>query len=376
MLEKIPNGADEKNNSKNEKMVNIYGKERFSPEFAKEHLELLISDFKNYYTSLGYQEEPPVLITSGIDPTVRFVGSHISVLKPYLIENSIPGKGIFISQNCIRTRNADSLLDDDYSPKLASFFNSLGVLAQPERLPEVCKEVFDFLNSNLGIPSENILIRINSADADLMSACKSCSDKVNIEPDSRESDYYRHKLGMDGVWGRNFNIALRNTESKEFSDIGNVIVIENAEKKLGVEVALGTTIILRQMHGLDHTLDCTPVADLHLDDKKIRRKFEDSVIVSTVLYREGLRPLGQRNQSRILKQYVRSLSYFRAKAGMNIESLSSALAEFESRELPELDNRISDLIVEYVKSYENELKSKKDLTGDDEKIKTALDSII
>lgn len=30
-----------------------------------------------------------------------------------------------------------------------------------------------------------------------------------FEIDTMQPKYYRHKLGIDGVWGRNFNLALR-----------------------------------------------------------------------------------------------------------------------------------------------------------------------
>jgi len=360
---------------KKERDFNIYGKEKFSQETAKEHLESLINNFKGYYSSLGYKEEPPVLISSGIDPTVRFIGSHISVFKPYLTENRVPSPGLFMRQDCVRTRNADRLLDDSYFPNWGSYFPSIGAITPPKRLNETCEETFDFFEKKLGISPENFLIRINSKDVDLMDVCKKHYKDANLEVDTRKLDYYRHKLGMEGVWGRNFNIALRDSNRDSFSDIGNIILIESAERQLGVEIALGSTTILKQLHGLDHVQDCTPVAGLNLESEAIKRKFEDSIITSTVLYREGLRPFGQHNRSRILKQYVRSLSYFRAKSKLGIGSLSQIISGFEKREFPESTERIYDIIVESVKAYENELFSKKDLTDDEKKIKDALKSL-
>lgn len=361
---------------KSEKDFNIYGNEKFSPETAKEHVESLINNFKEHYSSLGYKEEPPVLISSGIDPTVRFIGSHISVFKPYLIENRIPSPGLFMRQDCIRTRNVDKLLDDNYSPNWGSYFPSIGVITPPERLDDACNETFDFFEKRLGVLSENILIRINSKDADLMNECKKHYSGTNLEIDSRKLDYYRHKLGMQGVWGRNFNIALRNNNEEGFSDIGNIILIENSEKQLGVEIALGSTTILKQLYGLDHVQDCTPVLGLKLGSESIKRKFEDSIITSTVLYREGLRPFGQNNRNRILKKYIRSLSYFRVKSGLTIDNLSQIISEFEKREFPESTKRIYNIITESMKAYENELFVKNDLTEDEKKIKEALELVI
>lgn len=353
---------------------NIYGKERFSPEEAKEYVESLINDFKDHYASFGYQEIPPVQITSGIDPTVRFIGSHISVFKRYLAEDSVPTPGVYMRQDCLRTRNVEKLLDDDYSPNWGSYFSSIGALSAPERLKEVCDEVSDFLEKKLLIAPENILIRISSTDSDLLDATKEHYGESRMEVDSKKIEYYRHKIGMEGIRGRNFNIALRNPDTEGFADIGNIIILEKDEKRLGIEIALGTSTILKQLHGLDHVQDCTPVIGLEtIENQTIRRKFEDAIITSTVLYQEGLRPFGQHNRNRILKQYIRSLSYFRAKSGINTDQLQQIISDFETRELQSSTEVLSaETIVEFVRAFENELFAKKDLTDDENKIIEAL----
>lgn len=368
-----PNFDKNEQESKNEAGRNVYGKEKFSPEVAKERVESLVADFKDYYFSLGYKEEPPVQISSGVDPTVRFIGSHISVFKPYLGEDNVPTPGIFMRQNCLRTRNADKLLDDDYFPNWGSYFPSIGAITPPERLDEACDETFDFFEKRLALSPKNLLIRISSADTDLIDACKQRYGEDNLEIDSRKPEYYRHNIGMEGVRGRNFNIALRNPNGEEFADIGNIILLEDAQKQLGVEIALGSTTILKQLYGLDHVQDCTPVIGLNVENETIRRKFEDAIITSAVLCREGLRPFGQNNRNRILKQYVRSLSYFRAKSGINIEALSQIVSNFEQREFPESTDRVAGVIIEFVKAFENELLEKKNLTDDDKKIKGSLE---
>lgn len=362
------------NLNKNEELAeetkkNIYSKEKFSSEEAKEHVKSLINDFKEYYASLNYQEILPVKITSGIDPTVRFIGSHISVFKPYLAEDRVPTPGVYMHQDCLRTRNAKKLLDDDYFPNWGSYFSSIGALSAPERLRETCDETFNFLEKKLLIKPENILIRVSSMDSDLIDAVKP-NNQDRMEIDSRKSKYYRHKIGMQGVEGRNFNIALKNPNSDGFSDIGNVIILENNQKQLGIEIALGTSTILKQLYGLDHVQDCTPVIGLKdVENQTIRRKFEDAIITSTVLYREGLRPFGQHNRNRILKQYIKSLSYFRAKLGIDIGQLQQIISNFEGGEFQSsTEDSSAGTIVEFVRAFENELLIKKNLTDDDKKI--------
>jgi len=351
---------------------NIYGKEKFSPEKAKEYVESMIDDFKVHYSSLGYREENSILISSGVDPTVRFIGSQISVLKPYFLEKRVPSPGIFMRQDCIRTKNLDRFLDDDFMPAWGSYFPNMGAIAPPERIFDGCQNTFDFFEKKLQIDPGNILIRISSTDQDLMDACRKRYGDRNLEIDSRDISYYRHKLGIEGVWGRNCNIALRNFDGEGFSDVGNLIIIENSESELCLEMSIGPLTSLKQIFGLDHVQDCNPVAGLESVDKKFRRKFEDSIITSTVLMREGLRPFGQHNRNRILKRYIQSMSYFRSRCAIKIEELSKIISDFENREFPKSDINVSGVIVEFLKAFENEIASKKDLTEEQQKIKSTL----
>jgi hypothetical protein len=275
-------------------------------------------------------------------------------------------------QNCLRTRNVDKLLDDNYFPSWGSYFPSIGAITPPERLNDTCNEVFDFFEKKLFISPENILIRISSSDVDLLEACRLRYNDDRLEMDSRNPEYYRHEMGMEGVSGRNFNIALRNSSVDGFMDIGNVILLENDKKKLGVEIALGSTAILKQLYDLSHVQDCMPVTGLDIKNETILRKFEDAIITSTILYHEGLRPFGKNSRNRILKKYIRSLSYFRAKSEINMENLTKIISNFEKKEFPESTNQVADIIAEFVGAFENELLIKKNLTDDDKKIKEAL----
>ncbi|MCX6746450.1 MAG: hypothetical protein NTX00_05605 [Candidatus Parcubacteria bacterium] len=355
-----------------EKALSVYGKEKFAPWEAKQHVEWIINNFKNHFSSLNYKEEPSVLISSGVDQSVRFIGSPISVLKPYLIKREIPVPGVFIHQDCIRTRNLDKLLDDDFEPMWGSYFPDLEAITPPERIDAGCNEAFDFFEKKLGITRDNILIRINSADKELLEICQKRFSKNNLEVDGRKTEYYRHKLGIKGYIGKNCNIALRNSDGNGFSDVANLIIIENSDSKICLEISIGTTTILKELYGLDHVQDGTPVEGLKSVDKKFRRKFEDAIITSAVLFREGLRPFGQHNRNRILKKYVQAISYFRAKCKVEIDDLKKIIAQFEEREFSGSDDEVTMLLVDFITAFEKELKFKKNLSQNQQKIKQAL----
>jgi hypothetical protein len=350
----------------NEKILNqtenIYNNLNYDRSKAQEYVEKISVDFREYYISLGYQEHPPVDISSGVDPTVRFIGSHISVFKPDILDGKIPEPGEFMIQGCIRTKNISKVYDDTYSPNWGSHFVSMGLISNYERLQDVVDECVRFFTQKLNISESDIQIRVSSTDKDLLQASSSTFKSDSIEIDSKVDSYYRHGIGIDGVLGRNFNIALRNPMGEGFSDVGNIIVLETDEKKIAVEVALGSSTILKQLYNLKHVNDCYPILELDIEDEKIKRKLEDSLIVSVILWREGLEPKATNNQSRLLRSYVRAISYLR------LNKVRDVMFNFEKKQFPLSNEFVTDKIIEYLKSYEEKL-----VVGD---ISTKEDSII
>ena len=149
---------------------NIYGKMRFERAEAHEQIEHLMHDFRRHYQDLGYHEVPGVKVSSGIDPTVRFIGSHISVLKPEMIEQCIPQPGEYIIQECIRTKNIREIFNNKYYSELGSSFLSLGTLTDYGRLDEANQENINFFLNKLRLSFDNLRIRISSHDQDLLTS--------------------------------------------------------------------------------------------------------------------------------------------------------------------------------------------------------------
>lgn len=350
----------------------VYERSVLEREQGHEAIESLKGDFKDFYGARGYKEHESVLISSGIDPTIRFIGSHISVFKPYLLSDTVPTPGYFMAQDCIRTQNVKRLFDDEYLPRWGSFFTSLGTISPANRLNDVCGESLDFLKEKLNINVDDIRVRVNSKDVDLCEASKKVFREGNLEVDTQQETYYRHKIGVDGVWGRNFNIALRNANGEGFSDVGNIILIENNEKKLGVELALGATTTLKQIYNIEHVNDFYPVIGLSRLDPKISRKLEDAIIVSTTLLREGLEPNASDNRGRILRTYIRSILYFKERAGLSMDAIEDVLKKFEQEQFGAKDPSASDKITEYLREYEQGLVSGGAKTPEDEIILSAL----
>lgn len=352
---------------------NAYGREKFERNEAHTAVERLATEFGEHYKGIGYQEVPEVKVSSGIDPSVRFIGSHISVFKPEIIERRIPQPGEYMIQECIRTKNARELFNDSYYPNFGSSFRSLGAISNYDRLNDVSRENIDFFIQKLGLKFDNIRIRISSRDQDLLTSISGLVPKEIIEVDTQADAYYRHKIGIEGVVGRNYNIALMNADRSGFTDVGNIIVLEDGRGKLGVETALGASTILKQIYGLDHVNDCYPVSGLEaVDSKTIKRKLEDSIIVCTTLLREGLTPRATENKERLLRTYLRAISYLRVKAQLTLADVNQIISDYELKQFPGQGLNVATIITTYLDDYEQGLAKGKISTKEDEVIASVL----
>lgn len=336
---------------------------------AHNYVQILKNSCADYFSDLNYIDHPPIAINSGIDPTVRFIGSHISVFKQYIIKNTIPNNGYFIIQDCIRTQNSEYLYNDDSFINWASYFPSFGIIAPPQNLEKIVSDVFNFLLDELDLTVESIKVRISKKDNDLVRAINRYTKLTDsqIEFNTKPDIYYTHKLGMNNLAGRNFNIALRDSNSNSFSDIGNIIMLENHNKPVAVEVALGITMMLRQILKLQHVLDCFSIIGIQSENLNIRRKFEDTILVCIYMARVGLKPSATDNKDRLYRKYLRSMSYFRAKTNMSMDTLENIIFNFELKEFQHKgeSNLVYKQIISYLTRYEAELDTKSIFSKED-----------
>ena len=318
----------------------------------RKQMSNLIEAFMEFYNSKGYLKQEPVKITSRIDPTIHFIGSHISVYKKYLTSRKIPGQGYCMAQKCVRNQNLNNYFKTNHTFKYSSYFYSLGVIAPPTRLDNVCSEFFEFLKTKLEINPKDIKLRISSTDESLVQACIKSGMQSCIELDTKPKIYYIHKLGMTDYIGHSFNFAIWDKQLKDFSDVGNIILINYKNETIAVEVAFGAGIMLKTHLGLDHVIDCFEVQGLENQETSLRRKFEDAIITTLALYDDGLRPKNSPTKNRILGTYVKSLSYFRKKANISVDELEHILQEFTQQEFPNTNNNLPKEIICYLKDFE------------------------
>ncbi|MGH3866606.1 MAG: hypothetical protein ACRDQ4_10805 [Pseudonocardiaceae bacterium] len=286
--------------------------------------------FLEHYAEVGCRRAAPVPLTSGVDASVIFVGSAISVLKPLIVQRSIPEQGIALAQPSLRTHNAGSLLRPGFSFEWGGLFTDLALLAPIETMVPLMDHTLSFFLDALGFAPGDLRLRVSTVDADLLQLCRSTGRPIELEIDTHASSYYRHRIGMKDVVGRNFNFALRRPRSDEYRDVGNFIVFEDAERDhTFLEVGFGDTTILRAWYNLDHVLDCFPFPSLGIVSLADGRLLEDTVAVSVALWREGLRPSSRDSSSMLLAKYVRALYHVSDGVGLSLTGLEKVIAHYE-----------------------------------------------
>ncbi len=334
-------------------------------ERMPEYTQKMIQVFLQHFSQKGYTMIPSVAITSGIDPTVRLIGSHVSPMKNYFIENKIPKNGLIMSQPCIRTHNLKKIFDDSSMPAWGSYFISLGALVIPEKISELCKDSLEYLLSILNIPAENLILRINFADSDLYSLAKKFAYLgISYDDSTMPEKYYRHKIGIEGIWGRNFNYAIK--KDGILYDIGNLIILESTAGKLGVELALGTSTILKAFFSLPHVNSANPIFGIEKINNPLRFKFEDAIITSSILFSEGLIPSASDSKGRTLRSYLRAIMYFKNKFKIQTKSIAKMMWQFENSQ--KINHSGSNFIVSYIDKIEKEILLQNSLSNEEELI--------
>jgi hypothetical protein len=275
--------------------------------------------FAAHFASLGYVRRPPLPITSGVDPSVRLVGSTISVLKPLLFADQLPDPGVVLLQPALRARNLDVMLGDEPAPAWSSYFIALGTLSPAARLRQTAEHGALFLRQVLRLDASRTAIRLFSEDVDLLAAFSSERVALPLEIDRSERWRYRHRYGLASVTGRNANFAVRSAQGG-LEDVGNLIVIEKEGRPCAVELAFGAFTLRARLDGARHSVETMPAARfLQLrDDADV--KLLDALVAAIVLLGEGLRP-NATGRGRILRRYLQAVSHLRSAAGWSLGEL-------------------------------------------------------
>ena len=171
-----------------------------------------------------------------------------------------------------------------------------------------------------------------------------------IEFDRNDPVYYTHKFGMDGVAGRNCNLAISDPRTGEPRDIGNIIVIETPKHALGMEIAFGVETIVSRLFGFSNPIAASLAADIVPIKNANSLKLADALSSSIVILEGGERPIAT-NRGRVLRKYLQAVSDLRLHADVSTSEIRQYAEEFEYQEFGSVSD-ISEKIEKYAIAYE------------------------
>lgn len=317
----------------------------FSSQKIIDYHSMIKNSFSNYFIGLGYQEHKSVPITSPDDHSVQFIGSTTNVFKPYIINNSlIPKKGLFLIQRCLRSQNAKFFWNDDVFPEWASYFTELGLITTSDNMMSLIKDSIKYFIDVLKIEAERMCLRVSSQDQDLLKYIKQTSLEIKIN--DMPIKHYRHKYGLSGVVGRNFNFGIRMNRGDIIKDIGTLVLIEKVNKPIAVEMGFGISNLLARYYNLINAIESATISMIIPFKPGFRSKFADALSASVVMLKEKVRPSGE-GRGRILRTYLYAVRDLAEKSGFSIDDILQFAMDYEELEYEET-SFVADKMLEFL----------------------------
>lgn len=299
----------------------------------KELSQYYIKCFGETHERFQFKKETAVNVSSRVDSSVFLVGSTVSVLKPYLLDNAGCTEKRYLVQPAVRTQQLSIMESQiDNGSCYGSFFFAMGDLAPYTSLREVFQLSVEFLSEIFREGEQKLMFRVSSSDEDLLECCKQYKEFCITEIDSRPEQYYRHHYGLneEHIFGRNCNIAVACASKAEYKDIANIIVIEKSGVPFAVELAVGLSPLICHAFGLEHTMKGNIVADL-LDMKDVDGYWlGDCLSVIACLETEGVKNNSSHMQGRLLKRYIKVMDALCEKMSISEKYRQDILMELKT----------------------------------------------
>ncbi|MER7845362.1 hypothetical protein ABTZ03_15620 [Kitasatospora sp. NPDC096077] len=275
------------------------------------------------------RQVPAVGITSGADRSVHLVGSSISALKPW-IPGGVPAGGILAVQPAVRTQNLRTLGDCVTPFTWGGHFTNFSIVLPAGSGTAPAEHTLAFFLDHCRFAPGDVLVRASRAHRGLFPAIGVFTEHVRVEWDSRAPQYYTHTVGIPGVQGVNFNVALRHPMTGEYDDVGNYIDFTpggtGPVTEPFTEIGFGDTTVLRARLGLDHVLDAFPFPTGPTADHWADRHLQDAFLVTAVLWGEGLRPCNRDARTKLLRKYLEACRTAVTRSGVGRSQLRTWLA--------------------------------------------------
>jgi len=303
-------------------------KELFEKKDIKELHELVKTEFNNYFEHANYEQRPSAPLISNEDESVLFTGASISAIKPVLISGNYPeGKnGVYLSQECLRTRALIHAFENDYIPFGQTYFNMSTILSKPGRFKEVTQEALDFTTNCLGIDASRILIRSTKEKEELNTIDTYVGVKVDF--DKQKPSYYHWNYGISGVRGEGVAICICNPADNKYWDVGNIVrIVDENDRELGTEFGYGYEFLLTAMVGVEEPLEMSQIFELYKLEEGLPKKYYSYMEAVVRMKRAGIE-IGDHEEQHIYKQYLKSLQFMGETLGKSVEDVITEMKDF------------------------------------------------
>jgi len=302
--------------------------EKFNRNELLSDLEFVRESYVEFFLRNGFSRHTSVdIIAKETDPSVFFIGSTISPLKHFYLDNEIPQNGVVIAQPCIRTHNMKNLYTDNPN-KGNTFFNLIGGLAEGNKFKDVCAISLKYFNEELKIPRDRIFARASSLDDDLIENLKTLYKCPELEIDGRKSSYYRWRYGIKGVTGRGIALAIRNTENRNNSmTLGNVIMMESSDHPSAIQWGYGIESIVSGFYSKEKVIEGSLISQVVPYEKSMLPKFADALVAVIEMYNLGLKP-DNKGEASYLRGYLKGLAFWAKRLKIDEISLRDYVIKY------------------------------------------------
>ena len=185
-------------------------------------------------------------------------------------------------------------------------------------------------NDYLGISPEDICIRINSSDFDLVESISFLKKDIKIEYNSEPIECYKHIYGMneEQITGRNFNIAIRKNGTDNYFDCAAIIVMENPNKKIGIDMGIGNTSLSMCHFNENNTVAASRISDIIKIDTNAKMRLADSITAVATLLSEDVQNSESRHFRKKLKRYIHIMNYWKEYFCLSQQQLEKYIYDY------------------------------------------------
>lgn len=310
----------------------------------------LVSRSATHFEKAGFEERPPVTLTSRIDPSVIFVGSVTNVFKSELLTGSIT-RAEFVVQPALRTQNLKHATTPAFIPARTSFFTAIGFMAPPTSAHAAAGACLSLYQDVLSEVRQTVVVQAYVDDHDLRRLLRGSPFPVEVIANPAAKAAFRHSYGHERLGGRNFNVGIRR-EDGSFETLGNLVVVEDQGDAVAVAFGLGSSTTLAAALDLTHPMCASAAGEVMPLTGSRDIVNADCVSSAVALLVEGLRP-DSSSAGKVLRSFLRTASTVRrpGPGGLaHIRDGVEAVEQFLGQKHEA--GRLGEAVTAYLETYE------------------------